>query len=343
MADELKQALERAAGALGGEPPAERNLAQEVADAQLRSWKAQRAVHVADYAAFHTPRHLIRALLETEDHAGLTLQGEGGVGKTVLVLGEVRAALTPEEWGYKNGYTTPLALYQTLYEHRDRKVLILDDVEGVFTSERALSVLKAALWEVDGARLVQWDSKSDKMDGLPSQFFMRAKLIILCNRIPHSDDLSMRALLSRTISYEVAFSYQQKLSLCWRFLNREHSLTDEQRSAVWRLLQECTNVATRDFNFRTLRRAIAFVRYDVGKAEALFRATLAVDEHREAYLAALKEAVRVADQVRIFTSLTGKSRATFFRVKREMQRDLKVSAKAQVTPATEEAHGNRSK
>src|SRR3990167_11241025 len=107
MADELKQALERAAGPLGGEPPAERNLAQEVADAQLRSWKAQRAVHVADYAAFHTPRHLIRALLETEDHAGLTLQGEGGVGKTVLVLGEVRAALTPEEWGYKNGYTPP--------------------------------------------------------------------------------------------------------------------------------------------------------------------------------------------------------------------------------------------
>jgi len=276
----------------------------------------------------------LKVISTTSEYKGLVFHGEGGIGKTVMTLQEIKNTLEPEEWEYKCGYSTPLALYETLCLNKDKKIIILDDVEGLFNNAVSLSILKASLWETDGKRIVQYDSKSDKAE-TASSFVLNAKIIILCNRIPKNKDASVRALMSRTITYEVNFSYAQKLKICVDFIKANKDLTEEQKVEVERLLKQNTSMATDDFNFRTLRKAIAFIKYDKNQATSLFLATTKTNEDKEAYLS-VKHLPTIKDQIKAFSEITGKSRASYFRIKKLMKKEsIKVSTKNDMILGTE--------
>ena len=281
----------------------------------IEEWKSTTSKD-KKFKAFDIPRQLIKCLLSTQEHNGIILFGEGGIGKTILTLKEVKESLEPNEWQYSNGYTTPLALYEFLYLNAESKLLILDDVEGLFDNHISMSILKGALWDSDGKRIVQYKSKSKQVENLPEQFVMRAKIIILCNRIPNEKDISVKAMISRTIPYELSFSYAQKLSLCKQFVNANETLNEKEREQVIRILEENTNEATKDFNFRTMKKLIAFVKYNEGGAEELFNATTETDDDLAVYLEAIKNNPHsVTEQIIYFMANTGKKRRTFFRIK----------------------------
>jgi aspartate carbamoyltransferase catalytic subunit len=98
---------------------------------------------------------------------------------------------------------------------------------------------------------------------------------------------------------------------------------DKDKIKVLEILNTEVNEATRDFNFRTLRKLIAFVQYDENKAKDLFRATTEIDELKQVYLEVIKKSDIVKTQILLFIEMTGRSRRTFFRTKKELS--VKVS------------------
>lgn len=288
----------------------------EEATKELEDWKRSESQHV-NIPEFKIPKQLMNVVLSGSDYHGLILLGEGGIGKTVMSLSVIKNQFEPCGWEYLNGYTTPLALYEFLYNNRKKKVLIMDDVEGLFNNPVSLGIMKGALWDTDGKRIVQYASKSDKME-LPGAFTTEAKIIILCNKIPKQADQSMRALLSRTISYEFNLNYETKYNICCDLVMQNKELTDLQKSEIIHILEKNTNEATKDFNFRTLKKAISFVKYNPEVAETLFKETTTEDELKSTYLS-LDKNNTVKLQCKKFCDLTGKSRATFFRVKKQLE------------------------
>lgn len=318
--DTLKKQLEQASININinGRAETTKTTEQLEQEKNISDWKSTKQKG-STLKEFSTPKHLINVLINTTEHFGLIMSGEGGLGKTILTLEQIKHKLKPNEWEYNNGYTTPLALYRFLYENRDKKVIILDDVEGVFGNGISLSILKGSLWDSDGQRIVQYNSTSNKTDDLPSQFVMNSKMIILTNSIPKKHDISTRAMMSRTITYELSFDYVQKLEICKKFIGDYNDLTKKQRDKVIRLVEEHTSQATKDFNFRTLKKAIAFIKYDEKKAENLFKATIETDEVKEVYLRAVKEYKTIKEQVSYFKEYSGRGRTTFFAIKKQFR------------------------
>ena len=70
--------------------------------------------------------------MKNTEYDSLIFYGEGGLGKTFLTINEVKKLLKPSEWDYFNGYSTPLSIYEILYDNRNKKLIILDDIEGLF-------------------------------------------------------------------------------------------------------------------------------------------------------------------------------------------------------------------
>ncbi len=302
------------------------------AEKQFTAWKAEK--HEAQsLEEFRIPVELMRCILTTDQYNGLIFHGEGGIGKTILAVNGIKSMLKPEEWEYSNGYTTPLSLYEFLYVNRNRKAIIIDDVEGIFNNALSLSILKGALWDSDGKRIVQYSSKSDKAQ-MPQKFIMGAKVIILCNHIPKENDIGTRAMITRTIPYEVKFSFEEKMRICRSFIIKDSTLKPEVKEDILMLLAKHVTEATKDFNFRTLRKLMAFVQYDRKKAEELFRATTEIDTDREAYLKAVGTTNVVRVQIAMFIEWTGKSRRTFFNIKRQI--GAKVQSNQGIAPAPAE-------
>lgn len=322
---DLKEILETASQDSGikvkGEIAKIQTPEQKQAEKDFENWKAEKS-EFKIISEFDTAHEIVNCLLSTEQHHGLILIGEGGIGKSVLTLTSIKSILKPNEWEYANGYSTPLSLYQFLFANRDKKVIILDDVEGIFNNKIALSILKSALWENEGKRICHYSSTSDKLI-IPTRFIMNSKIILLCNDIPKENNLSTRAMISRTMLYKVNFSFGQKIKICETFIDGDTQLTQDEKDRIKIILLTHVSESTKDFNFRTLRKLIAFVQYDISKAEKLFVETTEIDEDREAYLKVIKLATEVKTQIILFMESIGKSRATFFRIKK----GFKVSKK----------------
>ena len=313
---ELKRALTEASKAIKIDENPQKLVKREVRAEQERvinDWKQSKQTHV-EIGEFDTAKHLL--LLTLKGHSTATiLTGEGGIGKTYLTVETVKQELKSDEWEYRSGFTTPLAFYKFLYTHRNSKLLIIDDVEGLFDNPKSITILKGALWDTNGKRLVYYDTTSEKAEDVPHVFELRSRLIILCNRIPNANDINVSALLSRAVAYELKFSHEQKQRIMRGILDARKGLSKRVKDTVVEIIEAETSVATRDFNIRTMERLIAFVRYSPEKALALFRATTDTDEDAEVVLKLMESGLPVGEQATEFSKLTGKSRRTYFRTK----------------------------
>lgn len=315
--EELKEILEQSSigTPVKGEIANLKSPEERQADKEILAWKGEKH-KTLNVKEFRVPKQLIKVIMTTHEYHGLIFYGEGGIGKTVMTLSEIKNSTPSPNWEYSNGYTTPLALYEYLYKNRNKKVIVLDDVEGIFNNALSMSILKGALWDSDGKRIVQYQSKSSRFH-IPYAFVMQSKIIILCNKIPRENDANTKAMMSRTISYDVQFSYKQKLEICEKFIKGRKDLNEGEQQTAIQLLKNNTSEATENFNFRTVKKAIAFVKSKSNLAEAtvLFQATTKVDWITQAFLEATNKAKVITQQIDLFMGWTGKSRRTFFRIK----------------------------
>lgn len=140
--------------------------------------------------------------------SGLAVVGPGGVGKTHTIETLLERHKVDFAEKGKNSHITPLALYQTLYAHREQPILLLDDIEQVYKQEVSVGILRSALWgkKLPGGRRRRVVTYSSSRDiGVPERFEYRGGIVLVGNRIPRENDPIVEALLTRipTVEFSV--------------------------------------------------------------------------------------------------------------------------------------------
>lgn len=263
---------------------------------------------------------------------GLFAAGSGGVGKS-KVIGETLAGegVVPV---LINSHITPLSLYQTLFEHRTGRVLWLDDCDSIYGNMQVLGLLRSALWGQPGeGRVVTYTST--QLTGLPNQFEFESRLIFTANSYPRRNE-AFRAVLSRVDVYELVATNDELLELMDVMARRGfEGLSPATCREVVDFIRKAGG--TRQLSMRLYEPSMRKVKYalDAGadwrdlvrtqldqlgqtagtpkpidsKAHDLKCLALAVD----------KFPASVKAQEDFWREATGKSRASFFRAKREFE------------------------
>lgn len=121
----------------------------------------------------------------------LVISGPPGVGKTFTVLKVIsnyRDHVAPlleldVDYDVCSGTMTPINLYKYLYKNRFKNsVLILDDMDSVFTNETSLNLLKAALDLSENKTIGYYaESHALRRESVPNEFVFEGSVIFLTN------------------------------------------------------------------------------------------------------------------------------------------------------------------
>ena len=196
---------------------------------------------------FSTLENYIKMIAQDYSN-GLIIKGSGGVGKSfsvIKVLNELNA-----DYIFMTTFSTPLSLYKFLYEHKT-ELIVFDDVSGLITEEKSLSILKSALWNATNIRTINYFSTSEKLD-IPSQFEFTGKIIICCNTLNEKDS-HISSMKSRCLFLELNFSYQDIIQLFYEIAKLPYKkLSLDERIKIVDFVKENTTEATEQLNIRTL-------------------------------------------------------------------------------------------
>lgn len=153
--------------------------------------------------------------------ASAIIVGEGGLGKSYSVMKalsglglkdisgvdfEEGTTFSPKNvFKVIKGFSTPKALYRTLYENRD-SVVVFDDCDSVLKHDDAISLLKGALDSYD-RRIISWNTDRADED-LPQSFQFNGGVVFISNR---SMDKIDQALRSRSMCVDLTMTTEQKI------------------------------------------------------------------------------------------------------------------------------------
>ncbi len=170
---------------------------------------------VADRFAFV---EALSTMVATGKAPSAIITGEGGIGKTFTVTKTLRDLglvantdegadqLPPSKvFTVVKGYSTPRALYRTLYENNDR-IIVFDDCDSIMKDPVAINLLKAAL-DSYSKRIVSWNSEQRGND-LPSSFQFHGGVVFISN---HTLGTLDQAIRTRALCVDLSMTADQKL------------------------------------------------------------------------------------------------------------------------------------
>lgn len=140
----------------------------------------------------------------------LIISGPPGVGKTFTVLKALKhyaSSIAPlmgidVKYDSLSGTMTPINLYKKLYANRAKgSVLILDDMDSVFSNEASLNLLKAAL-DLNEDKTIGYFSESHVLnrDRIPNEFDFQGSVVFLTNIDFNDGPKALRPHLSALLS-----------------------------------------------------------------------------------------------------------------------------------------------
>jgi hypothetical protein len=247
----------------------------------------------------------------------LIVEGVGGIGKTYEVLRSLSDLGVDYE--YFNSYSTPLEFYQLLFE-KNGKVIVLDDFEGILSSNVGISILKACMWSATDKRFVSYYTTSDKLT-VPSKFEFSGQVIFCLNSLASNPEIN--ALRTRALYYKLDFSVDdiKKIIVAIAKSKQENRLGTEDRVAVAEYIVENSDEATNDLNLRTLVKAYGAFEYAQGAGKdwkAIVNDLLVVDEEKSLLKHFLNQFASKKEARKAWCEETGRSPRTFQRVLKEM-------------------------
>ena len=275
---------------------------------------------------FKVPRSMLKAFLDEKqtDIAGMILKGGTGIGKTRMaidIFNELGWKLN-EDYAVLSGYTTPLKLFAFLYENRNKKVILFDDIAKMFDNELSRGLLLAALWNTAGERFITYLSSSDKLTDeqglmIPKTFELKAKILWCLNDLPKELD----NIKSRVYYYEMDFDYPTKMQIIYEICKIENIPIE-----IADFIKENTDESY-PVDFRLPLKLFGFYKTQPNSWEELANAILKPDEDLAIIREILDKTNSIKEAVQEYTQRTGHSRATFFRHKKMlMERNgIKVS------------------
>lgn len=242
------------------------------------------------------------------------ITSRAGLGKTRITLETLKSEGI--QFYYVSGYTTPLELYKTLYRHKD-ELIVFDDIEGLFCDKVSVAILKSALFGVtSGKRVVSYLTSKNLFD-VPKAFEFTGKIVILANQVSGNRNENFRALMSRLPHYVLRFSFDEIIEISNKII-QSSDLSDTAKQVAFDYVNN--EVKESDFfNFRELNRLIAFLRYDSEKGLEMYKASRNIDDELKIVCELVNSGLSVDDQIKSFNEQTGKSRRTYFRLKKRLR------------------------
>ena len=256
---------------------------------------------------------------------GLFVYGsQGGLGKSRTVLRTLAdEGVSPV---LVNSHITPLALYATLYHNRSERVIFFDDVDSIYGSMSHLGLLRSALW--GDPRVVTYGSS--QLDDLPGSFIFESRLIFSGNVIPRRND-AFKAVLSRCHIFQLHATQEEVVELMRSIASVGYeTLTPDDCMEVVDFIEQ--NGDDRAISLRLLEPSFRKVLYarsegldwrplvmtqlkSLGRKEDTSRRLDAkAQEIRTLHQAFERFPDTVAQQQVFWSWVTGKSRASFFRL-----------------------------
>lgn len=275
-------------------------------------------------------RHLTR-MVSGQMANGLVIHGTPGCGKSATVM----SALEDEgaDIAVYNSHASPMSLYHCLWESNG-KVLVFDDCEGLTRSQACLGLLRSALWSGSGSeRLVTYTTTSAQLKAPPS-FNFTGRIILILNVVPKNSHC-WDAVASRCLTFSLQPSRDELLVLCRRIADRGYKdqLTPEECHQAIDFIEEFSG--TRELSLRVLTPAFAAMVYSKTnncRWQDLLESQLtklgddtepAQQSSRDSDLELLRNLLDAHDTTKAaeeeFTARTGKSRTSFFRLRRQLK------------------------
>lgn len=325
-----KAELDRSAKA---EAEAKETQSRQDYEKQVRSAESEAIQQIVDKKVnlmgeyFEVPKKLIRTVAQGYSN-NLILTGPGGLSKSFTTL----ATLTElglkkdEDFAYFQGYTTPLQLYQNLFHNMD-KIVVFDDVEGILSDVKASSILKAAMWSATSARMIQYQTTSKALE-VPGQFIFQGRVILCLNEIPRKGDESLKALLSRSLCYEFKLSFADKTKIIAAIAGEADykGLNPQERMEIFEFVKENSDETTENYNIRTFLKTCDLFLHTKDKGgdwHAPAKELLQRNEDMAIMKELLSKSMTTREMIKDFMNLTGKGQATFYRLRKRYEWEMK--------------------
>lgn len=172
------------------------------------------------------------------------VNGPPGVGKTFSVDSYLKQHAQNGSYKVVAGHMTPLSLYGNLYQYRNHgDVLVLDDIDSVFSKIEGINLLKAAM-DTKPIRRVNWESASAAVSslGLPQGFEFNGSIVLISNigfsRKTNKLQEHLSALKDRSYSLQVSDGSNEALfqQVCFMVVKKgllqSFNLSKQQESLI---------------------------------------------------------------------------------------------------------------
>lgn len=169
----------------------------------------------------------------------LMVSGAPGVGKTYELENKLQDAVNLRKinsFVTIKGSISPIGLYRTLYENREKsQIILLDDIDKVFADEETMNILKAAL-DSSVKRVVSWCKNSRFLEeqDIPNSFEYRGQVIFITNvdidkQIAKESKMSahMAALVSRSVFLDLCIHDPKEIMIRVEQVMAESTLRED--------------------------------------------------------------------------------------------------------------------
>lgn len=258
----------------------------------------------------------LEVVLNSKKIHSFILDGSFGLGKSTIIKGYLKQ--NNHKFVYLNSYSTALSLYLQVYHNKD-KLILLDDLNGIWKDEKGLSILRALI-NTEDVRYITYNSSSEKLTA-PSNFIFSGKIIILCNDIRNNLD---ETILSRVIYRNLRFNFAEKFDFIESIIKNNYNLQENQVKEILRFLKINLNECVINFNFRSLLKITEFYLKYPDEWRILSLKEIPKDEDMQLIKDLSLKNITIKAQIQEFITITGKSRRTYFNLKKKYN-ELKVS------------------
>jgi DNA polymerase III delta prime subunit len=253
---------------------------------------------------------LIKSISNSSHNHAILIEGPPGFGKTT----SVDRAL--EERGVRavhlGAYSTPLNLYNFLFENSD-KFVVIDDCAGLFIDSTSMAILKAATWPQGGKRTIRWGATSSR--AATNEFDFTGKVIMVCNSFPSTPD--GEAIKSRSFVRPITVTATEaKKLLREAAVDKGWYKNTKVAVAVSEFLaQRLTEQSVGKISYRTLHMGYELAKdHPENWQDLLMPAIPSGSEDPGQLVKSLaKKKMKVKDQLRVFEEITGLKRRSFFK------------------------------
>ncbi len=250
------------------------------------------------------------------------VHSQGGLAKTWSSQAILKKKKV--EYSYLNSFTSPLELYNFLYDNSQDKVILIDDCEGIWDNKSIISILKNAT-ELNGERTISWNSSTSKLGERAQTCPFTSRIVLLTNQLPNIDkNPHIQALLSRAFLCRLNFTYQEKLDVIKEVSSRDYAgVSAEQRTEIYEFIERNTNEASKELSIRTLIKCYHFYLFDKALWKQLGLKILKTEPHREIAYELMNSGKSVKEQEKIYSDRTGRSRADLYRIRSEIKEQFR--------------------